>query len=150
MFYYSTRQVTDYMNTTQDENYKQKTKLQLVLPDLPQKIENGILKISIYFRNKLQLQLPVKHPKFHHKDIAEGIQPARLLLCTYPYFSSIFLFQDFIRKFIENSKNALTEGEKIFFLISNICIEKKGNPSTLEVNKGKETTNKNYKSLRNQ
>jgi len=55
----------------------------------------------------------VKHPKFHHKDIAEGIQPARLLLCTYTYFSSIFLFQDFIRKFIENSKNAVTEGEKI-------------------------------------
>ena len=37
-----------------------------------------------------------------------------------------------------------------FFLISNICIDKKGNPSTLEVNKGKEITNKNYKSLGNQ
>ena len=37
-----------------------------------------------------------------------------------------------------------------FFLISNICIDKKGNPSTLEVNKGKEITNKNYRSLGNQ
>ena len=37
-----------------------------------------------------------------------------------------------------------------FFLISNICIDKKGNLSTLEVNKGKEITNKNYKSLGNQ
>lgn len=55
----------------------------------------------------------MKHPKFHHKDLAEGIQPDRLLLCTYTYFSSIFLFQDFIQKFIENSKNAVTEGEKI-------------------------------------
>ena len=41
-------------------------------------------------------------------------------------------------------------GPIFFFLISNICIDKKGNPSTLEVNQGKEITNKNYKSLGNQ
>ena len=37
-----------------------------------------------------------------------------------------------------------------FFLISNKYALIKGKPSTLEVNKGKETTNKNYRSLGNQ
>ena len=112
----------------------------------PKGLQVVIIRLMLFILMMMKIW---KHGNFKQKDGQECFSlQARRSIILYLYLR--FAFTVLCSKLILISLFLFLVVQYIFFLISNICIDKKGNPSTLEVNKGKEITIKNYKSLGNQ